>query len=282
MAVQDGVVTLRQAIDAGMSDSAVSRRVSSGDWRRMASGVYLRSDRIFGPAAQIRVAVYAAGEGAVMYGPSAAWWHGMLDKPPAEQWVTIPTGRRTTAHRDLRLRRRNLDSEDVVRRRGLRLTDVPLTVLETAVTIPEGSVFMDRALQTRVMLSQLTAAQERNRGRAGAVAAARLLRSAGEGGASEAERMLHRLLRRAGITGWRAHVTSCGFQIDVVFVRSAVAIEVDGWAWHRDAARHTADANRQNVLVNGGWHVLRFTWHQLRHHPESVVSAIRAALAHRG
>ncbi|WP_085930617.1 type IV toxin-antitoxin system AbiEi family antitoxin domain-containing protein [Hoyosella subflava] len=44
MAAQDGVITLHQAISAGMSQSAVSRRVASGEWRRLDRGVYLRSD----------------------------------------------------------------------------------------------------------------------------------------------------------------------------------------------------------------------------------------------
>lgn len=85
---------------------------------------------------------------------------------------------------------------------------------------------------------------------------------------SEAERILHRLLRTAGLIGWRAHARSCGYEIDVVFDAERVAIEIDGWAWHRDAQRHRRDAERQNVLVNAGWHVLRFTWHTLTQDPK--------------
>lgn len=138
---------------------------------------------------------------------------------------------------------------------------------------------MDRALQRHVSLPMLQAAHERNLGRHGSAEAGRLLASAAEGGASEAERMLHRLLRNAGLTGWRQHVHSCGFEIDVAFPRARVAIEVDGWAWHRDVARFNGDADRQNILVNAGWHVLRFTWHQLKHSPELVLAAIRRGLS---
>jgi len=31
-------------------------------------------------------------------------------------------------------------------------------------------------------------------------------------------------------------------------------------------------------LVNGGWHVLRFSWHDLAHRPEAVLTEIRDAL----
>ncbi len=91
--------------------------------------------------------------------------------------------------------------------------------------------------------------------------------------------MLHRLLRQAGLTGWRPHVRSCGYEIDVAFVSERVAIEVDGWAWHRDVDRFNRDAQRQNALMNAGWHVLRFTWHHLRNDPEGVIAQVRQALA---
>ena len=58
-----------------------------------------------------------------------------------------------------------------------------------------------------------------------------------------------------------------------------IAIEVDGWAWHVDVERFQADRRRQNALVNAGWTVLRFTWHDLTADPERVIAQIRAALA---
>ncbi|MBJ8344129.1 DUF559 domain-containing protein [Antrihabitans sp. YC2-6] len=278
MAAQDGVVTLAQAVHAGMSESAVSRRVCAGDWRRLSSGVYLRADRAYGPAARLRAAVFAAAEGAIAYGPSAAWWRGLLDKPSSERWVTVPARRRTRPPSGVRMRRRDLDAADVGVYRGLLVTNLPLTVLESAVELPNGSVFMDRALQNNVRLAMLRAAHERNLGRWGSARAAALLHSAGAGGHSEAERMLHRLLRGAGIIGWRQHVNSCGFEIDVAFGHAKIAIEVDGWAWHRDAERFVRDAERQNILVNAGWVVLQFTWHQLTRTPEKVLATITAAL----
>ncbi|WP_307829603.1 type IV toxin-antitoxin system AbiEi family antitoxin domain-containing protein [Antrihabitans stalagmiti] len=281
MAAQDGVVTLAQALGAGMSDAGVSRRVCAGEWRRLSTGIYLRSDRTCGPAAGLRAAVYGAGPDAVAYGPSAAWWLGLIDTPPRQNWVTVPCRRTPRDRPGLRLRRRDLPAADLGSRRGLPTTALALTVLEAAVELPNGAAMMDRALQKHVSLPVLTAAHERNAGRSGSTAAAALLRSAGEGGASEAERMLQRLLRRSGLRGWSQHVRSCGFEIDVAFEAQRVAIEVDGWAWHRDADRFVRDAERQNILVNAGWHVLRFTWHQLHDSPETALESIRTALAAR-
>ncbi|KAA0021793.1 DUF559 domain-containing protein [Antrihabitans cavernicola] len=281
MAKQDGVITLDQAVGAGMTHNSVSRRLCSGEWRRLSSGVYLRADRTSGPAARMRAAVYGIGDKAAAYGPSAAWWHGLIDAPPREHWVNVPAQRSLHRRPDIRIRRRDLHWADLIEHRGLWVTDLPLTVLEAAVVLPNGAVMMDRALQRHVSLPILLAVHERNSGRTGSAAAARLLRAAGAGGASEAERMLQRLLREAGLTGWKQHVHSCGFEIDVAFLAARVAIEVDGWAWHRDVARFNSDAERQNVLVNAGWHVLRFTWHQLKNDPDLVVASIRRALTGR-
>ncbi|MFG1785091.1 DUF559 domain-containing protein [Rhodococcus oryzae] len=278
MAKQEGVITLGQALSAGMSRTAVDRRVSTGQWRRLHRGVYLRSDRQLTRASRLRASVFAAGPDAVASGTSAAWWLGLTDRPPTDDLVTIPRARAVKNRDGIRIRRRDLPWTDIGTVRGLRVTELPLTVLEAAVELRDGSVLMDRALQRHTTLPVLEAVHERNRGRLGTAAATRLLRSAGEGGASEAERMLLRLLRGSALTGWSPHVTSCGYEIDVAFARKRVAIEVDGWAWHRDVARFNNDARRQNILVNAGWHVLRFTWHQLRHDPDSVLQQIVAAL----
>ena len=48
--------------------------------------------------------------------------------------------------------------------------------------------------------------------------------------------------------------------LDIAFPDLALAIKVDGWAWHRDTERFQNDRRRQNIMVTAGWAVLRFTW----------------------
>ncbi|MBJ8343697.1 type IV toxin-antitoxin system AbiEi family antitoxin domain-containing protein [Antrihabitans sp. YC2-6] len=278
MALQDGVVTLAQARDAGMSSTAVNRRVSSGEWARLHSGVFIRADRERTSAVSLRAAVYAAGEGAVAYGPSAAWWQKLIDRPPHKHWITIPTHRRLRRSSNVRLRHRDLHSIDTKTVRSMPVTILPLTVLEAAVELRSGSVMMDRALQKRTSLRMLEVVHERNSTRSGAAKAAALLAAAGEGGASEAERRFQEILRRAGVTGWEAHYKTRGFEIDVAFPEQRLAIEVDGWAWHRDADRFAHDLERQNTLVNAGWRVLRFTWHHVTYEPDVVLAEVMSAL----
>lgn len=129
----------------------------------------------------------------------------------------------------------------------------------------------------------LTAQAHRCAGRHGAPQLARLATSNAGGALYPAERLLHGLLRRAGLTGWAANVPLqdaaglVGYG-DVVFRQALLVLEVDGRAYHSSADRFQADRSRQNRLVNAGYVVLRFTWEDLTRRPEQVIAQVRAAL----
>ena len=168
--------------------------------------------------------------------------------------------------------------------RGLPVTALPLTVLDAAAALgsDSGPPLVDRALQSRVAFAGLHAAYCRSFGRHGSPWLGRVLRQAADGACSQAERVLHRLLRRARIEGWVANhkvvLAGTEYWLDVAVVARRLAIEVDGWAWHSDVDRFARDRRRQNALVLAGWTVLRFTWHDLTSRPEAVIAQIRAAL----
>jgi very-short-patch-repair endonuclease len=180
------------------------------------------------------------------------------------------------------VRRRDLAQHDRACVRDLWLTDAPLAVLEAAVELgAEGSTLLDRALQRRVSFAAMYRAHCRNLGRIGSAAASVLLSAAADRAASQAERLLVKLLRAAGIIGWEPGHPWGGYVIDVAFPGVRIAIEVDGWAWHMTPERFVRDRQRQNAVVNGQWHVLRFTWHDLTGRPAAVITEIRDALASR-
>ncbi|MCW2632768.1 MAG: hypothetical protein JWR88_1730, partial [Pseudonocardia sp.] len=211
---------------------------------------------------------------------TAAWWHGLLDSAPGAVTLTVPRTRYVRTKAGVLVRRRDLAAADVVRHRHLTVTALALTVLAAAVALGrDGSAFIDGCLQRRVDFHELTSAHARNLGCAGSAATARLLAAAADRADSAAERLLIRLLRSAGLTGWVRDYAELRYRIDIAFPGARLAIEVDGWAWHSDAERFRADRSRQNALVNAGWRVLRFTWHDLTGQPDRVIAEIRAALA---
>lgn len=178
------------------------------------------------------------------------------------------------------VRRRDLDPADRCNVGGLWVTGLPLTVVEAAAALGEhGPALLDRALQRRVSFDAVHRAHCRNLGRRGSAAGGALLVAAADRAASQAERLAMRLLRSAGIGGWRRHYWACGYELDLAFDAERVAIEVDGWAWHADAERFRRDRQRQNALVLAGWTVLRFTWQDLTRRPAAVLAEIRRALA---
>lgn len=274
----DGVITLAQAKLAGLSQDAVNRRVRSGKWLRCSPGVYFAGDRPFTESARVRAAVWSAGPNAAASGLAAAWWHEVTKYPPDTVEVTIPRTGHHPQRQGVRLRRRDLDPADIVERRGLRVTALPLTVVEAAARRGGGAKLMDSALQRHTELRDLWRAHLRNKGRHGSPAARRLLIAAADGARSEAERLLIKLLREARITGWKANYRLSRYVIDVAFPAHKVAIETDGWAFHSDQEDFQNDRVKQNEIALMGWQVLRFTWLDLTEYPQRVIAEIRFAI----
>jgi very-short-patch-repair endonuclease len=275
----DGVITLTQARRAGLSKHAVNRRVKAGNWLRCSPGVYFANDRPFTDSARVRATVWSYGHRAVASGLAAAWWHELTRFAPNVIEVTVPRDSNGRCRPGSRLRRRDLARTDVVERTGLRVTALPLTVVEAAARRGGGAKLMDSALQRHAELPQLWRAHLRNKGRHGSPAARRLLQAASDGTRSEAERLLVKLLRDAGIVGWRANYPVGGYKVDVAFLKQKVAIETDGWAFHSSQEDFQNDRERQNKIALLGWQVLRFTWLDLTEYPQRVLTLIRRAIS---
>ncbi|BBX00402.1 hypothetical protein MMOR_13380 [Mycolicibacterium moriokaense] len=241
--------------------------------------MYFADDREFTHAARIRAAVWGYGDRAVGSGLAAAWWHGLTRFAPDIVEVTVPRDSNGRCHDGSVVRRRDLNPADVVEHNGLRVTAPALTIVEAAVRRGGGAKLMDAALQRDAELRDLWRTHLRNKGRYGSPAARRLLAAASDGARSEAERILVKLLRTAHIDGWQANYRVGGYTIDVAFAAQRVAIEVDGWAYHSQAADFQIDRERQNDIALQGWQVLRFTWLDLTEHPQRVLSIIRTAIS---
>ena len=276
---QDGLVTLTQAVAAGVSARTVQRRVRAADWERVLPRVFLVAGHPHTDATRVRAAALWVGERGAVSGPAAAWWHGMLPEAPDVVELTVPRGDCPRPRPEVCLRRRVLATGDLVRVRGVWVTDKPLTALETAAAVPDGSVFLDRALQRHVSFTRVYRAYCRNLGARGSARAGALLVAAADRADSAAERRAVAILREAGITGWVLGHPFGRYLIDIAFPGAKLAIEIDGWAWHMGVDRFRTDRHKGNALVRARWDLLRFTWHDLRNRPGYVVGEIRAALS---
>ncbi|QYN33198.1 DUF559 domain-containing protein [Pseudonocardia sp. DSM 110487] len=278
LARQDGLITAVQAADCGLAERALQRRVQDEGWRRVAPRVFLAAGHRVTDRARVRAAGLWAGDRGVISGSAAAWWHGMPAVVPAWIEVTVPRRRGLRGYPGVRVRRRDLSAADTVLGSGIWCTAAPLTALETAVALPDGSAFLDRALQKHVRFEALYQAYCRNLGGRGGASVTALLIGAADRADFAAERLLISLMRDSGLSGWESGRPFERWTIDIAFPEAKLAIEVDGWAWHVDVDRFRTDRQKGNALVRAGWQVLRFTWHDLTNRPAHVIAEIRAAL----
>ena len=225
--------------------------------------------------------MWGYGPRAAASGLAAAWWLDLTKFAPDVVEVTVPRDSHGRSRQGTRVRRRDLKSADIIEHNGLQATALPLTVIEAAVRRGGGPQLMDAALQRRVGLRPLWTAHLGNKGRHGSPAARRLLQAADDGARSAAERLFIRLLRNAGITGWKANQRIAGYEVDFVFGTARVAIEIDGLAFHSDSDDFQRDRKKQNAIALAGYQVLRFTWLDLTEYPERVIAEVKRATSAR-
>lgn len=93
IASQRGVISLRQAMAAGLTASAVKNRVRCGDWQRMQRGVYATFTGPPEREAQLWAALLRAGPDAMLSHYTAAERHGLLSGQSQAIHVAVPRDR---------------------------------------------------------------------------------------------------------------------------------------------------------------------------------------------
>lgn len=281
-----GVFTRREARSAGWSRGQVTLRIQRGDWVRVLGSAYVVADTPVSHLARCWAAVLDANSSAVVTGASALALHG-LDAGDAR--ISLASRRlRPKGRPEVVICQETVPSEAiVVLDDGLLVADRQQALLDglRALPLPVAQRVLDEALRLRWLdAAWLAGKATAATGRRGAPQLAALARTNAVGGLYPAERLLHGLLRGAGISGWRANcpITDAAGLIglgDVVFARERLVLEVDGRAHHTAKDRFQADRSKQNRLVVAGWIVLRFTWDDLTRRPAEVVRLIGEALA---
>ena len=218
LADHDGVITLNQARELGLTDDQVRRRTAQGLWIPHARSVYLSAEHHMTSIGRLRVA--AAAHRGVVDRTSAAWLHNLVPQDlPTPVTLSIPRSGHGAAQCavETSIRRRTFPAEDLTLVRGVPTTALPLTILAASAELSDGIAMMDRALQTRrVTLAELRAALDRNSGAHGMAEARRILTSAEDLSESELERKFVRFLHRRRISGWTQQEWINGRRMDFV------------------------------------------------------------------
>jgi very-short-patch-repair endonuclease len=170
---------------------------------------------------------------------------------------------------------------------GMRVQEVFPALIDTLATIPlpdAEHLLAWLISRGRLPANRYAAALAQRRGRPGTTRLRMFKALVDAGAASYLELIIQRILRKAGIHGWKPNqAIRVGGRIltsaDVYFHKARLVIQADGRAHHSSATAFEDDRARTNQLEAAGYTVLRLTWKQVTRDPDAVVALVRAALA---
>jgi very-short-patch-repair endonuclease len=280
-ALREGPFTFVEAQRAGLT----RRQLQGNSWRRLGFGQYVWAALGDLPALILASVGSRLQVGAAFSGPTAAWLHGLDFAPTHPVEVTMPTSSGISRLAGVYMRRASLTGSDLVVRRGLPTTSAIRTAFDLGCRPPliEGVVAVDMALHHGLVrlpeLREWIASRARLKG-------ARQFRRAVEAAEplaeSPMETRLRMLLVLARLPRPEAQVSLHDGKgrflgrVDLYYAAHRLAIEYDGGT-HRTSL--VEDNRRQNLLLNAGFRLLRFTFADIRETPAVVVDQVKRALA---
>jgi very-short-patch-repair endonuclease len=229
-------------------------------------------------------AVLACGEAAVASHDSAAFVLGLWTSYDGPIHITLPS-RCNRSRPGIRVHRTHtLEPTDVRQHRGIPVTAPARTLIDLAQGLSPRA--LQRAIEEAqvrglVRVSQLRAALDRIPRRRG-VAQVRALLDDDLRPAltrSEAERRLLELARAAGLPPTAVNTRVGTYEVDLLWRRQRLVVEVDGYAYHAHRAAFERDRIRSADLQAAGYNVMRVTWRQIDSAPEAVIARLAGALA---
>lgn len=281
---QHGVFHRRQALAAGFTVSAITRKLASGRWVRMYEAVYSLAGVPLDHLSELMGSCLWGGSNAVASYRSAGQIGGILETNRLWLEITIPGPRRSPNDR-LIVHKSAVVGPDRATHKGIPVTDPTRTLLDLAQVLAEEE--LDRALD-RALFRGLTSIPRLlwridNLGKRSGSKRLRLLLLERDPTTapteSDLEEGIYRLLVSSDIANpMRQHPVG-RWRIDLAYPDRMLAIECDGYATHSGKRDWQNDLERQNYLINLGWRVLRFTWDDLVYRPQWIIETVRTALA---
>ncbi|MGH2719542.1 MAG: hypothetical protein ACRDJU_13330 [Actinomycetota bacterium] len=293
---QYGLVTRRQAVNAGLTQRMIDGRVHRAEWQQVLPGLYRFAGAPPRWPSNAMAAVLAAGEGAVASHRLAA---SLLDSPNVirKLEVTVPHGRRIDGPGLIVHRSRQLGPKDIRPILGIPATAPARTIVDLASICdrPQLTRILDdaaarRLLTRRDLVEALGRAKSGKRLGAGMALIKELLDERPAGShplGSGQERRLLEGIRAAGLpepVTQRVIILRGGrkVRLDYAWDEQLFGTELISYRWHSDLQAFTEDAEREAELVALGWGVIRTTATSVRYALPYVIDQITRALVARG
>lgn len=290
---QHGVLSRQQLLAAGFARTTIDRRLRTLLFP-LFPGVYAVGRPQIGQEGLWIAGVLAAGTGGVLAGRSAgAAWGFMKIRPGVD---VIRQGAGWSVRRPIDLegkvrsiplsirRTRSLPDRDVRLLRGIPMVSPARCLLDLAASLTPTAfrhAYLEADRLRFLEEEDLADCVARGRGRPGA-AAYRAMYIDRVPDIQRAKSLLEGLIldvcRRDGVEAPEVNVVIEGYEVDCVWRGRRVAIELDGYRFHRGLEKFEADLARNNRFGALGWKLLRFTWRRVTREPDQVLEELRKAL----
>ena len=262
---QHGVVTVRQLRAAGLTKSAIGRRVAAGRLYPIFRGVYAVGHTGLSNEGRWMAAVLACGDGAVLSHRSAAELWAMLKPVSGPVHVTVPVAGGRRKRDGICIHRSPyLTSAVTTRRNGIAVTKPHRTIADLRRT--EKPSVVRRAIRQAEFDRRPIGDQGHET----------------QGTWSDVEARFLRLCRRHRLPEPEVNVRIGRFTVDFLWRQEGLVVETDSYRTHGGYQAFQDDRARDNELVGLGLEVLRFTDLRIDNEAAVVAGLIRRRLNERG
>jgi very-short-patch-repair endonuclease len=281
---QHGVVYVKQLHGAGISRDSIRRRVETGRLHHVHRGVYAVGHPGISLHGRWMAAVLACGRGAAAGEERSVlgqWGAALSHRSAAELWgllaprdgpvhISVPSAGGRDRRRGIRLhRRRSLSPAAVTRHNGIPVTTPARTIAD-----------LRRAESARDATCRISARELRRAIRQADVLNLPLGTDlVPDRTRSDLELAFLRFCRTHGLPEPQVNVRIESMLVDFTWPRHGLAVETDGYRYHRGRAAFEEDRARDLRLRTLGYDVVRLSGRQVEREPERVAAVLRGALA---
>lgn len=278
------LLTTRQLLAIGLTQSSIRDRLLSGRVHRLHVGVYATHPPPYTREQRWLAAVLACGPGAALSDLPAAGLQAIADSPPLPAHVSVTGSRGRSRQGIVAHRRAPIDPRDLRRFKGVPCTSADLTLVDLAPchSTQELEMIMVAAaslgLLKRGRLAELVSER---RGRPGIHRLERLLALEPALIRSELELLFFPVWQAAGVERPRVNfpivvpARDRPLTVDFAWPEIRLVVEADSQRFHGDWEQAEIDRERDQLLALTGWVSHRFVRRRINDDPAGSAERLR-------
>jgi hypothetical protein len=275
---QFGRIAWRQLTRLGVDRALISKWVRQGYLHPKLPGVYAVGHDAPSVEGDLAAALLYAGPDAMLSHGTAAWWYGLIDRPPAS--IHLSTPRKCRSHRGITVHQRRTCK--CVWHKGLPVTTVPQTLLDYAADAPLNQVRVALASAEYRKVLKVPAIEELlGHGRPGSARLRIALKRHQPRFAytrSRPERAFLELCESANIPIPEVNVRLAGWTVDFYWREQRLVVEIDGHGNHYTRAQRDRDRRKDFAMRRIGLAVNRYSREQVEETGQAIAADVIATL----